>query len=349
VAHLKDAGIPAVTLRTASGESAAAEPTAVRVGTMHSFKGLEFRCVAVIGVTEEALPFPKAVTPPEVDPKQHETDPMSERCLLFVARTRARDSLYVSWPGEPSPYLAEAGVTGGDHPEVHLRELTEAQLRQSLDGYVEEKSIARRGATRYVKDLAEALFANVTVLVEGVTDEGILLAFAERQGLNLGAEGICVMNAEGKGNMILCHAILTGFGVHCYLVFDADTGPKNQSGPANESQENREKRDTRLRESGGKNKRIFDYLRVLTAAIPSTVSETSYTVFADDFETYLKSDWPAWTARCQELVKQGGGYVQGKHVPTYAEAARTANGEPKVLHSLLENATALARQPMPRP
>ncbi|MFE9926802.1 ATP-dependent endonuclease [Streptomyces sp. NPDC005774] len=92
-------------------------------------------------------------------------------------------------------------VTGGDHPEVRLWELTEVRLRHSLDGYVEGRSIARRGATRYVKDLAEALFANVAVVVEGVTDEGILLAFAERQGLSLGAEGICVLNAEGKGNL----------------------------------------------------------------------------------------------------------------------------------------------------
>jgi superfamily I DNA/RNA helicase len=77
---------------------------------MHSFKGLEFRCVAVVGVTEDALPFPKAVTPADVDHKQHETDMMSERCLLFVACTRARDSLYVSWSGKPSPFLVEAGV-----------------------------------------------------------------------------------------------------------------------------------------------------------------------------------------------------------------------------------------------
>jgi hypothetical protein len=107
VARLKDSGIPAAPLRAAD---TAAEATSVRVGTMHSFKGLEFRCVAVIGVTEEALPFPKAVTPPEVDAKQHETDLMSERCLLFVACTRARDSLYVSWSGKPSPFLVEAGV-----------------------------------------------------------------------------------------------------------------------------------------------------------------------------------------------------------------------------------------------
>ncbi|MGW5494610.1 UvrD-helicase domain-containing protein [Streptomyces olivaceoviridis] len=108
VARLKDAGVPAATLRTA--DAATGDAPTVRVGTMHSFKGLEFRCVAVIGAHEDALPFPKAVTPPEVDAQQHETDLMSERCLLFVACTRARDSLYVSWYGKPSPFLAEAGV-----------------------------------------------------------------------------------------------------------------------------------------------------------------------------------------------------------------------------------------------
>ncbi|MER6348029.1 UvrD-helicase domain-containing protein [Streptomyces sp. NPDC001595] len=107
VARLKDAGIPAAALRNTTD---AGDTATVRVGTMHSFKGLEFRCVAVVGVTEDALPFPKAVTPPEVDAKQHETDMMAERCLLFVACTRARDSLYVSWSGVPSPFLVEAGL-----------------------------------------------------------------------------------------------------------------------------------------------------------------------------------------------------------------------------------------------
>ncbi|MFF3499324.1 UvrD-helicase domain-containing protein [Streptomyces sp. NPDC003247] len=107
VAHLKAAGLPAVPLRTADP---AKDAEAVRVGTMHSFKGLEFRCVAVVGVNEDALPFAKAVTPADVDAQQHETDMMSERCLLFVACTRARDGLYVSWSGKPSPFLVEAGV-----------------------------------------------------------------------------------------------------------------------------------------------------------------------------------------------------------------------------------------------
>ncbi|MEU9733392.1 UvrD-helicase domain-containing protein [Streptomyces sp. NPDC048002] len=114
VTHLKTAGIPAVSLRSADTAGAA---DAVRVGTMHSFKGLEFRCVAVIGANDGAVPFAKAVTPAELDSKQHETDMMSERCLLFVACTRARDSLYVSWSGEASPFLVEAGVGAGTPQE----------------------------------------------------------------------------------------------------------------------------------------------------------------------------------------------------------------------------------------
>ncbi|MFJ4727258.1 UvrD-helicase domain-containing protein [Streptomyces diastaticus] len=99
------AGIPAARLR---GDTSPAD--AVNVGTMHAFKGLEYRYVAVIGVREGALPYPRAITPPEVDSLQHETDLLAERCLLFVACTRARDGLYVSWTGEPSPFLLEAGV-----------------------------------------------------------------------------------------------------------------------------------------------------------------------------------------------------------------------------------------------
>ncbi|MFD5024740.1 UvrD-helicase domain-containing protein [Streptomyces sp. NPDC058373] len=108
VEALRAAGIPAARLQ---GGTAPAD--AVNVGTMHAFKGLEYRYVAVIGVREGALPYPKAITPPEIDGLQHETDLLAERCLLFVACTRARDGLYVSWTGEPSPFLLEAGTVAG--------------------------------------------------------------------------------------------------------------------------------------------------------------------------------------------------------------------------------------------
>ncbi|MGW3467687.1 UvrD-helicase domain-containing protein [Saccharopolyspora sp. NPDC000995] len=78
---------------------------AARVDTMHSMKGLEFRCAAIVGVDNASLPLPVAITPAEEDPTSHEHDTQRERCLLFVASTRARDALYVSYSGNPSEFL----------------------------------------------------------------------------------------------------------------------------------------------------------------------------------------------------------------------------------------------------
>lgn len=94
-------GIPAVRVKDQPG----ADVDGVRLATMHSMKGLEFRCVAVVGVTERALPFAKEITPPDVDPRQHESDLLKQRCLLFVACTRAREALAVTWSGSASPFL----------------------------------------------------------------------------------------------------------------------------------------------------------------------------------------------------------------------------------------------------
>lgn len=98
---LLDAGIPTHLL--VKGRAAA---DAVAVGTMHRMKGLEFRCLAVSGLGATAVPSPSAVTPKDEDLHTHERDIRRERSLLFVACTRAREQLVVSWHGPVSPFLA---------------------------------------------------------------------------------------------------------------------------------------------------------------------------------------------------------------------------------------------------
>jgi len=78
---------------------------AVQAGTMHAMKGLEFQAVAVIGVEQGLVPEPAAVTPHSEDAVAHAQDLQRERCVLFVACTRARDHLYISATGEPSMFL----------------------------------------------------------------------------------------------------------------------------------------------------------------------------------------------------------------------------------------------------
>ena len=58
--------------------------------------------MAVIGAGRDALPLPAAVAPVSEDPVRHALDVQQERCLLFVACTRARERLRVSWSGTRS-------------------------------------------------------------------------------------------------------------------------------------------------------------------------------------------------------------------------------------------------------
>lgn len=102
--RLKDDGISAVRVKDRPG----ADIEGVRLASMHAMKGLEFRCVAVVGVNEKALPFTKEITPVDVDPQQHASDMLKDRCLLFVACTRARERLAASWSGTASPFLPVA-------------------------------------------------------------------------------------------------------------------------------------------------------------------------------------------------------------------------------------------------
>ncbi|WP_031476463.1 UvrD-helicase domain-containing protein [Streptomyces bicolor] len=102
---LAAARVPVVRVRDNPGPGT----DGVRLATMHAMKGLEFRCVAVLGATASALPFAREVTPASVDALQHDSDLLRERCLLFVACTRAREALAVSWSGSPSAFVPQAG------------------------------------------------------------------------------------------------------------------------------------------------------------------------------------------------------------------------------------------------
>lgn len=99
--ELEARGVPTTPLEGA-GDTAA-----VRIGTMHRMKGQEFRCVALVGVSDHLLPPKAALEAAEGDQVALEHAYQQERTLLFVACTRARDALYVSHVGRPSRLISE--------------------------------------------------------------------------------------------------------------------------------------------------------------------------------------------------------------------------------------------------
>lgn len=76
----------------------------VRLATMHRVKGLEFTVVFIVGATKNNLPLKSAVN--RTDPTEREAAMVGERCLLYVAMTRAKKMVSISTYGSLSPFLS---------------------------------------------------------------------------------------------------------------------------------------------------------------------------------------------------------------------------------------------------
>ena len=83
-------------VETASGQ--------VSIGTMHLAKGLEFRAVAVMACDDEVIPSQERIETVGDDADLEEVYD-TERHLLYVACTRARDHLLVTGVEPASEFL----------------------------------------------------------------------------------------------------------------------------------------------------------------------------------------------------------------------------------------------------
>ena len=82
----------------------------VAIGTMHLAKGLEFKAVAVMACDDEVLPLAERI---DAVVEESDLDEVfeTERHLLYVACTRARDRLLVTGVTPGSEFLID--LNGG--------------------------------------------------------------------------------------------------------------------------------------------------------------------------------------------------------------------------------------------
>lgn len=78
-----------VTLEETTREEEDSDNDKVTIATMHSVKGLEYRVVFIVGCAEDVFPTAKSVKSGEVE---------EERRIMYVAITRAKERLYISFP-----------------------------------------------------------------------------------------------------------------------------------------------------------------------------------------------------------------------------------------------------------
>ena len=75
----------------------------LRVATMHRVKGLEFQYVFIVAVNNRVVPLPAAIN--KTDAVSEAESIASEKCLLYVALTRAQKGAYITCYGKKSEFL----------------------------------------------------------------------------------------------------------------------------------------------------------------------------------------------------------------------------------------------------
>jgi superfamily I DNA/RNA helicase len=76
----------------------------IRVATMHRVKGLEFQYMFIAAANSRIIPLMSAID--ETDAVSKQTSLTSEKCLLYVALTRAQKGAYITSYGTRSEFLS---------------------------------------------------------------------------------------------------------------------------------------------------------------------------------------------------------------------------------------------------
>ncbi|MCD8510765.1 MAG: type I restriction enzyme HsdR N-terminal domain-containing protein [Bacillus sp. (in: Bacteria)] len=113
-AGLEKANIPSEILNTLTPDF---ESNKVKLVTMHSIKGLEFKVIFLIDINEGVIPNDRLY-----DLDDEETMDSEERKLLYVGMTRANELLYMSSVKKPSKFIKEIA-------NDHLRMKRDCSLR----------------------------------------------------------------------------------------------------------------------------------------------------------------------------------------------------------------------------
>jgi hypothetical protein len=106
VSAIKETGVSYTLL----DESMEVKTGKLAVSTMHLAKGLEFRCVAVMACDDEVIPLQERIAGVTEDSDLREAY-NTERHLLYVACTRARDVLLVIGVNPASEFLQDLSIS----------------------------------------------------------------------------------------------------------------------------------------------------------------------------------------------------------------------------------------------
>jgi putative ATP-dependent endonuclease of the OLD family len=205
-------------------------------------------------------------------------------------------------------------------PVGDVTQATITGVTQRLQGTISANEVATRIRITLRRQIAEAVFARAVLIVEGHTDAGFFQGIADRDG-GLDADGIAVVVAGGKTNLLIPRAILEELAVPTFVVFDGDASQAMPHTP----------RD---------NEKLLRGLGATPQAYPPTHVEEKFASFHDDLEAETSS-WDGYSQQ-QDVVRAELGDWRDKSEDVNRSAAAATPAEPpKVFTDIIQNLRAL--------
>lgn len=233
-------------------------------------------------------------------------------------------------------FQTSPGTDGWPAAQIHSASLE--RVAQRLDGAIEADQVELRVRITLRRRLAEAVFSNAVLLVEGETDAAVLSGVAER-GTGLDASGVSVVPCGGKTNILVPWAILSELGIPTFTVFDGDdqlAERMTQQGKASSDIEQAVNANTVANEP------LRAKLNVPETDTLETQIAKNVAVLHDCLETELAA-WESFQNTCEAVAEQLGAW-RTKSEDVYRFAAAESEFEPPaVFLSIVDKVRSLAR------
>lgn len=226
-----------------------------------------------------------------------------------------------------------------EQAKVNVRWSTVDDVVNRLNGFIDAVRIQRQLDSTIMGDLAEALFADAVILVEGPNDRAVFEGSARRD-RPLNRDGIVAAIGGGKTGLLLSHVILDNIGIPTYVVADSDAHLIEEY-EAEIDVVKKEQKANNLEQIKRHNRSLLRFFGETEQDWPERVQTDHLTMIAGTLEVMLRSDWPEWTAARDELISGGSGF-SGKDSATYQQACLQAAADPPtVVREVLTRARKL--------
>lgn len=183
----------------------------------------------------------------------------------------------------------------------------------------------------------EAFFGQSALVVEGITDVGVMTQVGRLMGFDLASHGVVLVSVS-KGNQPVALAVLRALEIPAYVVFDAgsdavDTEACPQCGRSGQKRRAEEQKE---------NEAILRALGVGPEPFPASGMRDEWACFESDLEQFLSESIPTFDQEKRAVADEMGWKMKSPEV--YAEVLERLGREglPELLTAIVSRALRLA-------